>query len=261
MAKKLLQIVLPEVIFNKIKKEHYYKVLKSFNIERESDLLIIKEFVAEGDFVIDIGANIGVYTKFLSEFVGVSGIVISIEPIPITYSFLLNDIKRMKLNNVKPYNIAIGENKSISEMFIPVGVNGKNYYRATMFNTENKEFKKGIEKIEVNLIPLDMLVNSLIRPISFIKIDVEGFELSVLKGAIKTLKKNKPSLLIEIDGNPAAIGTNADDVLKFLRELNYEPYIFINGKLNRWKAGDLSVNYFFFNENHKQLLIDKGIIS
>jgi FkbM family methyltransferase len=235
-------------------------VLKSFNIETEPDLLIVKEILSTGDFVIDIGANIGIYTKYLSEFVETTGKVMSIEPIPITYSFLLNNIEKLKLINVETHNIAIAEKEMTSEMFVPTGISGEYYSRAKLFDTNDKITEMNLRTIEVKLVPLDMLVNSLDRSISFIKIDVEGFELSVLKGAKKTLENNKPSLLVEIEGDPSDTGSNADCVLKFLRAFNYLPYIFVNKKLKMWEVGENSVNFFFFNDYHMKLLINKGII-
>jgi len=258
--KKLLKISSPDVLLNVIKKRHYCKVLKSFNLNAEPDLLIVKEFVAEGDFVIDIGANIGVYTKYLSEFVKTKGKVISIEPIPITYSFLLYNIEKMKLLNVETSNVAIAEKEFTSKMYIPTGVSGENYFRAKALSADDRITDINLRAIDVKFISLDLLVNSLNRPISFIKIDVEGFELSVLKGAIKTIEGSKPSLLVEIDGDPSVIGSNADSVFKFLRAFNYKPYIFVDKKLKMWEAGEISVNYFFFNKFHMELLIEKGII-
>lgn len=259
--KKFLKFSLPEVLLNNIKREHYYRELKSFNLDAEPDLLIVKEFVAEGDLVVDVGANIGVYTKYLSEFVESRGKVISIEPIPITYSFLLNNIEKMKLLNVESCNVAVAEKEFTSQMYIPTGVSGENYFRAKFINTDDNIADKNMRAIEVKFVPLDILLNSLGRSISFIKIDVEGFELSVLEGARKTLENNKPSLLVEIDGDPSDIDSNADYVLKFLRAFNYKPYIFVDKKLKMWERGKTSANYFFFNECHMKLLTDKGIIS
>jgi len=258
--KKLLKSSLPDVFLNIIMKQHYYRVLKSFNIEAEPDLVIVKEFVAENDFVIDIGANIGVYTKYLSEFVETSGKVISIEPIPRTFSFLLNNIEKLKLINVETHNVAIAEKEMASQMVVPTGVSGEFYSRAKLFDTNDKITEMNLRTIEVKLVPLDKLVNSVDRIISFIKIDVEGFELSVLKSAKKTIEKNKPSLLVEVDGDPADMGSNADCVIKFLQDFNYKPYIFAKKKLKIWEVGEKSVNYFFFNDSHMKLLIDKGII-
>jgi FkbM family methyltransferase len=259
--KKLLKTYVPDKLLNNIKRFHYYRMLKSFNVESEPDLLIVKEFVAEGDFVIDIGANIGVYTMYLSKFVRTKGKVLSIEPIPLTYSYLLNNIEKLKLLNIESYNVGIAENEFTSQMYIPTGVSGENYFRAKRLDTNDKIRDMNQGAIEVEFVSLDNLVVSLNRAISFIKIDVEGFELSVLKGAKKTLENNKPSLLVEIDGDPSDNGSNADCVLKFLQALNYKPYILVEKKLKAWSVGDISVNYFFFNDYHTKLLIDKCIIS
>lgn len=259
--KKLLKIALPDVFLNIIMKQHYCRVLKSFNIEAEPDLLIVKEILTKGDFVIDIGSNIGIYTKYLSEFVETTGKVISIEPIPITHNFLLNNIEKLKLINVETHNVAIAEKEMTSQMFVPTGISGEYYSRAKLFNTSDNITEMNLRTIKVKLVPLDMLVNSIDRIISFIKIDVEGFELSVLKSAKKTLKRNKPSLLVEVDGDPSEIGSNAESVLKFLQSYNYKPYIFVDKKLKIWEIGEKSVNYFFFNDSHVKLLIDEGIIN
>jgi len=258
--KKLLKFSLPDVLINNIKRGHYYRMLRSFNLDAEPDLIIVKEIVAEGDFVIDIGANIGVYTKYLSEFVKPHGKVLSIEPIPITYSFLCNNIEKLKLLNVETYNVAIAEKEFTSKMIIPSGVSGENYFRAKALDTDDKILETNLRTIDVKFMPLDILVKSLDRSISFIKIDVEGFELSVLKGAIKTIEGNKPSLLVEIDGDPSEDGSNADSVFKFLRALNYKPYIFVDKKLKIWEVGERSVNYFFLNDFHMKMLIEKEII-
>jgi len=258
--KKLLKTYLPNKLLNNIKRQHYFRVLKSFKLEAEPDLLVIEEFVSEGDLVIDIGANIGIYTKYLSNFVGTTGKVISIEPIPVTHSFLNNNIEKLKLLNVETYNVAITEKKFTSQMFIPSGTSGENYFRAKFLNAEDNIDEMNLKAIEVKCVPLDMLVNSIGRSISFIKIDVEGFEMSVLNGAKKTLEYNKPSLLVEIDGDPSDNGSNADCVLKFLQTYKYEPYIFIDKKLKSWQVGDMSINYFFFNDYHMKMLMDKGII-
>lgn len=259
--KKFLKNYLPDKLLNNIKKIHYYKTLKSFNIESEPDLLIVKEFVNESDLVIDIGANIGVYTKYLSNFVGTKGKVLSIEPIPLTYSFLLNNIEKLNLMNIETHNVGIADKEFISKMYIPTGDSGENYFRAKWLDTNDKIKDMNLSGIEVKFVSLDKLVGSLNRAISFIKIDVEGFEMSVLKGAKKTLEKDKPSLLVEIDGDPSKNGSNAYNVLKFLQALNYNPYIFVEKKLQLWDVGDLSVNYFFFNAYHTNLLIEKSIIN
>ena len=109
--KKLLKKVLPKRILCRIKRIHYLRTVKKIKLKNEKDMLIVKKLMRKGDFVIDVGANIGIYTKFLSDFVGPTGKVISIEPIPETYGYLRNNVQKLNLKNVKTINIALSDKK------------------------------------------------------------------------------------------------------------------------------------------------------
>ena len=77
--------VLPESVIGRMKKIHYRRVLSKFSKNEEPDIKIIEQLISQGDYIIDIGANIGVYTKIFSEMVGRGGKVFSFEPIPQTF--------------------------------------------------------------------------------------------------------------------------------------------------------------------------------
>ncbi|MFN4185583.1 MAG: FkbM family methyltransferase, partial [Hyphomonas sp.] len=81
-----------------------------------------------------------------------------------------------------------------------------------------------IKREIVPLISLDEIMTYIdCPPVSFIKIDVEGGELDVLRGGIETLKKHRPSILCEIDNRESRFGAGKEDLPDFLRSLNYTP--------------------------------------
>ena len=91
---------LPDRLLKVARAFHYRNSLKQYDIDAEPDLHACRSILKTGDTVLDVGANIGVYTKFCSEFVGPSGRVISLEPVPETYSYLVGNVRALKLENV-----------------------------------------------------------------------------------------------------------------------------------------------------------------
>ncbi len=144
---------------------------------------------------IDIGANIGKYTVPL----GKKFKVISFEPLKSNF----NQLKiNAKINNSKPllYNIGLGD----SEKEIEISYDPNEQGEASIV------FKVGKEKEKIKIVPLDKILKKEKNPI--LKIDVEGFEYEVLKGAEKFIKKNHPEIIIEIW---------KDKTKQFLKKLNY----------------------------------------
>src|SRR5262249_676416 len=155
--------------------------------------------VRPGSHVIDVGANFGLYTKFLSELVEETGRVYSVEPVALTYQILVSNLKRLRLHNVEPFNLAISEDEGDAEMQIPrYPSGGENFYDARIVTALSSE---SIRTVKVHSRPLDDLFGDL-RQIDFIKCDVEGHELACLRGATTILRKAKPAWLIEVSGNP-----------------------------------------------------------
>jgi FkbM family methyltransferase len=242
-----------------LKKYHYYKTLINFDYSKEPDTLILRRIVKSGQSVIDIGANIGVYSKILSECVGPRGRVISLEPISLTYDFLVYNLRKLKLKNIEPINLALSNVKSDLKMVILKDKFGENFYRARVIGKASN-FEIG-KVINVRAQSLDELLQELGYNVSFIKIDVEGHELKVLKGANNTLSKTQPILLIEIDGNPNLNSSNAFQVFQLLNSYGYITFILEKNKFKKWEQDDISINYFFLTEKHFKLYADDEIIN
>jgi len=90
--------------------------------------------------------------------------------------------------------------------------------------------------------------------IDFIKCDVEGHELSVVRGAEQTIKKFGPAWLIEICSNPDLPSSSASRVIVKLREWGYELYIYDGQKLRKRNLGERCLNYFFLQKKHLPLV-------
>lgn len=243
IAKKLL----PESLFLYVKKNYYKFNPSLFSPDNEPELNILKYLIKVGDYTIDIGANIGVYAKNLSELVGINGKVIAVEPIPLTFQVLESNIKYYNLNNVTPVNVAISEECGNVKMTIPKSINGnENYYEAKIIqNTENF-----YDYVNIKAITLDSLTEKFDNIFSFIKIDVEGHELSCIKGASKLLEKSNPILLIEVSSNPDESSSHGYELFQRLEKLGYTSYWIENEKFVKRNPGDIKLNNFFFTQKH-----------
>ena len=120
MLGRAVVFVLPAPAVHAIKKVYYANLLKRFSEDwHEKDVRVVKQIVAPGDQVIDIGACIGAYTKFLSQRVGPGGRVYSFEPIPPTFEFLSNNVRKLGLRNVDLFDCAASDQEGSATMVVP----------------------------------------------------------------------------------------------------------------------------------------------
>jgi FkbM family methyltransferase len=240
---------LPEALAFEIKKIHYLRSLKKFSERNEKDLTILKHIVKLGDHVVDIGANIGWYTKALSNLVGEKGCVFSIEPVPPTFELLSFCAKKLRLRNVKLLNCAISEGDGTAIMEVPkYERGGENFYQSKIIKRKN--INHSLKHYMVDLKSIDSLFSILSNRISFIKCDVEGHELQVIEGARKVISNFKPAWLIEISGNPEMKDSDTFKVFNIFEREGYKAWWFDSKKLREYSPDDRSTNYFFLTENH-----------
>jgi FkbM family methyltransferase len=184
--------------------EFYCRINKDdFKIMTIHEDDIIKRFTPkEGDIVIDIGAHIGLYTIISSKRVGANGKVVAIEADPSNFEMLNSNIKLNQLTNVIPLNYAVHSKETKVKLYLPGGESGFTKYNTIMPNWINAQEKF----VEVNANTLDYLLQlNEIRQeeVNWIKIDVEGAEFEVLKGATNVLSKSKDiAILMELHGPP-----------------------------------------------------------
>ncbi len=241
--------VLPEPALHRLKKAYYAYLLTHLPDNwQERDTSIVRHLVASGDHVVDIGASIGQYTRFLSGVVGQSGRVYSFEPNPAIYDFLSHNVKRLKLENVQLFNSALSDREGTASMVIPRYRWGSEcHYDATL---EGRRAASDCRQVNVSVHTLDSFFANGGRKIAFLKCDVNYHELPCLRGALQTIQRSRPAILIEILPNPDKDGSPAAQVFEMLGQNGYAPYWYNGETLRKRQRGERSQNYFFLTPEH-----------
>lgn len=241
---------LPDSILQPLRVWHHRRTLQSTPDVDEPDLTVVRELVESGSTAVDLGANIGVYTKVLSDLVGPTGSVISVEPVPQTFEVLSRLIRSLGMSNVSCVNAAISDRAGEVVMELPnYKTGGTNFYQATVVATTDDDAIESTHHVRVPSLTLDALVAGKGK-IGFVKCDVEGHELACLSGAQTMLGSYAPAWLVEVLGNPDESGTRAQQTFGIFNSLSYVSWWFDGHRLIKRRAGDRSTNYFFLKDEH-----------
>jgi FkbM family methyltransferase len=180
----------------------------------------IASVVSSGDTVLDVGANVGQYSVLLSRQVGPEGRVLAFEPVPRTFRLLESVVSGLQLPNVHAFRLALADfdgTASIAEVDNH-GVPDRGLAHLACDRAERSVVAPVARLDSIAEEPLG------IDGCSFVKIDVEGAELLVLRGAEQLLATRRPAILVEVDrGMSARYGTAPEELHTFLAALGYEP--------------------------------------
>jgi FkbM family methyltransferase len=213
-----LPIRLPSGIWWLARNDHVSRPLIQGNFET-AEFSFIRKFLQPGMTMLDIGAHHGFYTLLASRIVGDAGRVYSFEPSPRERKALLRHVSLNRCKNVRVQALALGAEKKEAELHVVEGSQtGCNSLRPPVVLS-------GTSSVRVRVMPLDdWLSEQKIGHVDFIKLDVEGGELEVLKGAEALLERRpRPVILAEVqDIRTRAWGYKAKDVIESLRGKGYE---------------------------------------
>lgn len=181
-------------------------------------IFVLGKILKKGHTIIDVGANQGEYSLWAIKHASNTGKVIAFEPMDglydqLKHNFSLNPTYQKALIPVKS---GLSETPGKLNLY---GKEGDNEGVNTMFPTQT-------HTVLIQEIILDTLDNQLslldCDQVDLIKIDVEGAELQVLKGAVNTIKKHKPYLMIEINREAClAGGYEPEEIFELLRPMGY----------------------------------------
>ena len=178
----------------------------------------VETFLRPGMTVLDVGAHHGFYTLLASRKVGPRGRVIAFEPSPRERKLLLRHLRLNRCKNVSVESFALGSQEAQANFFlVEGGETGCNSLRPPNVNEATKILSVPVRKLD------DFFHQQGIRQVDFIKMDVEGAELDVLRGAAQLLQRPpRPVVLCEVqDVRTQPWGYKAREIIEFLRGLGY----------------------------------------
>jgi len=223
-------------------------------VYEEFETSIIKKLIKKGDYVVDVGANIGYYTLIFARIVGTEGKVFAFEPEPTNFELLKKNIKINGYKNVECIQKSVSNRNEKTRLYI----DDDNMGGHTMINdTKNKNF------IEIESVQLDDYFKDLERKINFIKIDVEGFEIKVIDG-MRTLLQNNNEIKMMVEFNPYLIKKFGSDNKKFFNLLEKFQFDISNIEKNNHTVSHIDLNelpkkFDPEKQNNTNLLCVKGV--
>ena len=159
----------------------------------ESEVELFKKIVRKGDIVVDAGANIGAFSVPLSKLTGDEGVVYSFEPQAFLCSILSANLLENKCFNVRALSVALGDKPGkISVPNFNYAV--KNNFGGISFVTKKRSSPKGSGSLGIPQARLDDVID--VPRLRLIKVDVEGMELALLKGAAGVIETHRPYLYL-----------------------------------------------------------------
>lgn len=184
----------------------------------DHEVSFIVQLLRQGDVVVEVGSNIGAHTLPIAKAVGPSGRVHAYEPQRIVFYQLAAMVALNNLSNVFCHHQAAGE--AIGSALIPPVDYDKpgNFGSVSLLDGWGGDVQPSdAEPERVDVVTVDSLALDKVR---LIKVDAEGMDLSVLKGALDTINRTRPAIYTEVnfDGSEKAIFT-------FINGLNYRVYL------------------------------------
>ena len=190
----------------------------------EKEIKLIPKLLSNCNRAIDIGANVGVWSYWLSKY---AKQVESFEPNPKVF----NALKNIKIKNVNSYNIALSNKTGSVDLLIPKGSKGFSNQGASLSSIKVQGEHKSISIEAKRLDEYNFL------DVDFIKIDVEGHEHEVIEGARETIKKFKPTMVIEMEEKHNQIPI--EEQISSVEKMGYQCCVFINETIIKIKEIDL----------------------
>ena len=201
----------------------YIRLIKASMLkQRYPELFYLKQLIKPGFVCVDIGANVGYYSTFLSTFTGANGHVYAVEPVDLFAGVFKKNAATFALNNITLYQTALGGEKRTITMGTPI-IEG--VFRHGLTKIVDEQEQGNLHTYEVPMQIPDELFAGLSR-FDFLKCDVEGYEVFIMPHFIQTLSRFKPVIQMEISSE-----SNRNAIFNLLAPLGYRIFALKNNEL------------------------------
>lgn len=182
----------------------------------------IRSCIAPGDHVLDIGANIGYFTVLMASWVGQAGSVVAFEPAPANLRLLTRSIAENGFDErVRVFSGVVADDTGEADLLsvdVRYGFNsGGAFIAGDSAPTPLEHRRTRVKKTKLDALEMP-------RPVSFIKMDIEGAEALALRGAKELLTADRPRVLAEI--NPEQLlkvsGASAEELIADMASIGFE---------------------------------------
>lgn len=206
--------------------KYLYNTLINRQYHDENIFLTSRFIKSNNPVILDIGANIGLYTcAYAQYFKKLQPKIYAIEAMESNYQLLVENIKLNHFENILPINIALGQENGELEFLVPLDNSIGNFAGNNITSPSQEEKSKMITK-KVQMLTLDELASEhQINRCEFMKVDIEGSEYFMFKGGRNFISKCRP--VIQFEYNSYWLHQNKisfNDFYQFFNELNYEFY-------------------------------------
>ncbi|AXK81208.1 FkbM family methyltransferase [Pseudolabrys taiwanensis] len=205
----------------------------------ERELSRLKNLVSRGDTAIDVGANLGLYTRTLA---GLAARVHAFEPSPDMATML----RRTSARNVTIHEVALSDGEGNAALRIPRAGDHLTHGLASL-----EPGAVGGQDVVVTDVSRKRLDSMIDEPVNFVKVDVEGHELNVLRGATALIAHHRPVFLVEAEDRHRPGATHS--IFSFFRERAYDGFYLQDHDVMDIAAFDPAID-----QDEKVLLADGG---
>jgi FkbM family methyltransferase len=189
--------------------------LAVYHIHEPNATDLFRKYIKEGMFEVDIGSNLGYYALLAATLVGTRGKVLAIEPEPRNYKLLTLNKTINHIQNIDTFQCAIGDKDGTDKFYLTKASNTNSLI------PPSAEFLLSSTMVQVR--KLDSLLKELNFPkVDFIRMDIEGGEVTAIEGMQQTLQQYKPIILVELHCDAAGINAIVK-LLRALKSFGYNP--------------------------------------
>lgn len=200
-----------------------WRALKARYRDQKAEIAAIRETIRPDSIAVDVGANKGSYVYWLARWTP-AGRTVAFEPQDELAEYLRAAAETLHLNNVVVEAKGVADKPGRLELFSP----GRKVSPGASFSHRVAD-RGDFAQTTKDVVSLDTYFDAG-APVSVIKVDVEGFELQVFKGAQRILGESSPLLVFECENRHLEEGT-VDDVLQFLYDRGYDGHFVHRGRL------------------------------